>query len=108
MTELHTVKVTCPHCGPRVVRASSLHISAPSTETGLFAFTCSNCRGEIWHAAEADTLFLLKSAGAQPLRGVAPLELTEHHEGLPISWDELLDSHQTMRDHCCPQDELTG
>lgn len=108
MAELQGVKVNCRACGPTVVQPSDLHVTPTDTGTGLCVFVCPSCSREVWQAADASTLLALRSVGAQPLEGVAPLELTERHQGLPISWDELLESHEAMRDHCCPQDELTG
>lgn len=108
MAEVQGVKVTCRECGQVVVVSSEVRVTRTAAGTGLFAFTCPDCAREIWQAADASTLLLLKSVGAQPLEGVAPLELTEHHQGSPISWDEVLVTHEAMRDHCCPQDELTA
>jgi hypothetical protein len=108
VAELQGVKVSCRHCGLVVVRSSDVQITRTAEGTGLFMFRCPTCRREVWQAADAGTLLVLKSAGAQQLEGVAPLEMTEHHQGSPITWDELLETHEAMRDHCCPQDELTA
>jgi len=59
-------------------------------------------------AVTGDTALRLLLLGAAPMSGSRPLELTEHHDGSPLSWDDVLDAHEAMKDHCCPQDELAA
>jgi hypothetical protein len=74
----------------------------------MFEFSCPICRRDVWQAADATMLLQLRSSGGTALNGLAPLELTEQHVGPAISWDELLEAHEQMHGHCCPQDELTA
>jgi hypothetical protein len=108
MAEVKALKANCRRCGDVIVPTSDVRVTAAAFGTGLFVFDCPICGCEVWQASDTGTLLMLRSAGATSLEGATPLELTELHDGLPISWDDLLDAHEVMRDHCCPQDELTA
>lgn len=104
------VTVGCRRCGPVVLAPVAIRVAdtgADNGADGLFAFTCPMCGRQIWQAADAGTLAALRGLGAPPFTGAAPLELAERHSGARISWDELLDAHELMTRHCCPQDELS-
>ena len=106
MAEDRTVRITCRRCGPVVASPSEIGVTGGDSG-GLFAFTCPSCGRDVWQAADAGTLAVLRSVGAPEVTGVAPLELVEPHAGPPITWDDLLEAHQVMSGHCCPQDELS-
>lgn len=108
MAEVKALKTNCRRCGDVVVPTSDVRVTAAASGTGLFVFQCPTCRHEVWQASDAGTLLRLRAAGAMPVQGPAPLELTELHDGSPISWDDLLEAHEVMRHDCCPQDELTA
>ena len=106
MAELSTIPVECQRCGELDVAVSEVRRTPIDSGVGMFVFTCPICRREVWQAADAGTLLQLKSSGVSPLAGTAPLELVEPHLGPAISWDELLEAHEQIDGHCCPQDEL--
>jgi hypothetical protein len=108
VAQIRELKVSCRGCGHVVVQSRDVRVTRTAAGLGLFVFNCPTCHREVWQASDANTLLLLTSAGAQSLEGVAPLELLENHKGSPISWDELLEAHEGMLHHCCPQDELTA
>lgn len=108
MSEAREVTVACRTCGPVVLATRDVRAarSQTSPDEGLFAFTCPRCGRDVLQDAPATTVALLFASGARPLSGLVPFELAEQHAGPPITWDELLDAHEQMSTHCCPQDEL--
>ena len=104
MDEDRTVTVTCRRCGPVTVAPALMAVAGAGD--GLFEFTCPRCARQVWQAADAGTLAVLRSVGVPEAPGAAPLELAERHVGAAISWDELLEAHRALTSHCCPQDEL--
>lgn len=111
MYEDRVVTVSCRRCGPVALAPVAIRVAAAGGRDdadGLFGFTCPVCARQIWQAADDGTLEVLRGIGAPVLTGPAPFELVEPHRGGTISWDELLDAHELMSRHCCPQDELSA
>lgn len=103
------IEVSCRRCGRTTVRIDALSVARRETlADGLVGFVCPLCSYEAWQAVPGDTALRLLLLGAAQMSGPRPLELTEQHDGSPVSWDDVLDAHEAMKDHCCPQDELAS
>lgn len=89
-----TIKATCPGCGDVKLRPRDLRVRVcADTDEGTYAFACPRCRGLVAREATPRILSLLVSAGVHTEVWHQPAELFEHHEGPPISADDLLDFH---------------
>lgn len=103
------IEVSCRRCGATSLPVQRIAVArGHNVSDGLIAFRCPSCANEAMQAVANDDAVRLLLLGAAPMPGPQPLELTESHAGASVSWDEVLDAHEAMDGHCCPQDELAG
>jgi len=104
-----SIQVSCRRCGEATIQVRELTVARDETiADGLVAFRCPLCTTEVFQAVDGDQAVRLLLLGAVEMAGARPLELTEQRGGSAVSWDEVLDAHEAMKDHCCPQDELVS
>jgi predicted RNA-binding Zn-ribbon protein involved in translation (DUF1610 family) len=103
-----TIRASCPTCGDvefttREVRA----LLCSTTNEGSYAFVCPECHLAISKPAEARVIDILVASGVSLSVWHMPAELDEVHDGMAISYDDLLRFHfDIQRDDWIH--ELTG
>jgi hypothetical protein len=87
------VKATCPTCGDIELTPFDLELricSAPVAST--YVFTCTVCEKVVAKpASDGRIVTLLTSVGVPTVHWELPLELTETHNGPPLTLDDLID-----------------
>ncbi len=87
------VKATCPTCGDIELAPPDLELricSAPAAST--YVFTCTVCVKVIAKSAcDGRIVTLLTSVGVPTVHWELPAELTETHDGPPLTLDDLID-----------------
>ena len=87
------VKATCPTCGDVELAPTELELRLCSTPAAsTYVFTCPECDKVIAKpAADGRIVTLLGSVGVPTVRWDLPAELTETHDGPPLTLDDLID-----------------
>lgn len=95
-----TIRATCGDCGDVEMTTRDVRVRVCSADdTGTYLFRCPTCRRTVVKAAEARTIDLLVASGVERELWDLPRELVEDRPaGPPISHDDLLDFHETLRD----------
>lgn len=90
-----TVRAQCPTCGDVQLQIDDLTVRVYSNDdaTNEYRFRCPGCDQLVHREASARIVDLLLSAGAPQERWRWPAELSEVHEGPPLTPDDLLDLH---------------
>jgi predicted RNA-binding Zn-ribbon protein involved in translation (DUF1610 family) len=87
------VKATCPTCGDVELTPADLELricSAAAAST--YHFTCTACEKVIVKSASDHRIVtLLTSVGVPTVVWELPAELSETHEGPPLTLDDLID-----------------
>lgn len=92
-----TIKATCPGCGEVDLTADDvlLRIGA-GTSPNTYGFSCPRCSEFIEKPADERVVRLLLSGGVMPTLVHIPAEAMERKDGPPLTYDDLLDFHQTL------------
>jgi hypothetical protein len=87
---VRAVLVTCRACGTVRLGVDQIGVrTCLSDATVAFHFRCPDCRLAETGAVATEAVALLRAAGVCFVEWVHPLELSEPHNGDPISLDEL-------------------
>jgi hypothetical protein len=92
------VKATCPACGDVELAPEELKLRVCSMpDASTYHFVCTNCRQiVVKSAADERVVQLLSSVGVPVVNWDLPAELSERHDGEPITLDELIDLHELL------------
>lgn len=94
-----TIRASCSDCGDVELTTHDVHVRiCDDTNEGTYSFRCPHCRMTVVKPAETRTIDLLVASGVSFTTWRLPAELSERHEGEPISHDDLLDFHHLMSD----------
>ena len=87
------VKATCPRCGDVELEPSDLELRVCSVvEASSYNFTCPRCEEIVVKpAADGRVVTLLQSVGVPTILWELPKELSEAHDGPPLTIDDLID-----------------
>ena len=96
--EVATIRATCPECGDIELstRQVTVLVCADNNQ-GSYAFRCPDCLLAVSKPAEDRVVDVLVSSGVRLSVWQMPAELEEVHEGPPITHDDLLDFHFSLR-----------
>lgn len=89
-----TVKPFCPTCGEVELQSDKLKLEICSnySQLSFYSFSCPRCLKTVRKPADDDTISLLvNDAGVHPTQWYMPAEALEPHQGMPISYDDVLD-----------------
>jgi hypothetical protein len=87
-----TIKTSCPVCGDVELTPPQLRLVVCSrSELSYYSFACGQCGDEIRKPADDEVVALLVSGGVVAERWVIPAEALEQHDGMPITYDDVLD-----------------
>jgi hypothetical protein len=95
-TDQARVLAECLWCGPVEFALHGLRFHVAEADQGLLEFSCPSCGRLNLRALGPTELASLAGVGATPGEGPAPFELLEEHAGPPITWDDLIDFHQSV------------
>ena len=94
-----TIRASCPTCGDVELTTADVRVRVCiNDDRGEYSFRCPICRMTVVKTAEPRTIDLLVASGVALDTWALPAELHEHHEGAPISHDDLLDFHDLLAD----------
>ncbi len=96
MSEMTTIRATCPQCGEVEMGASSINLCVRDEDgEGSYSFTCPSCGDAIEKPADKKVVMLLLSAGVDVTRvdEAAPVVADPHPDGPPLTADDLIDFH---------------
>ena len=88
------VKATCPSCGDIELAPADLElrVCATSSDASTYHFTCTECENVIVKSAsDSRIVTLLASVGVPTVHWELPAELSETHDGPPLTLDDLID-----------------
>lgn len=89
-----TIRASCPTCGDVELTTGDVQVRVCSTNNeGAYLFSCPDCRMAVTKPAEPRIVDLLVSSGVRMSVWQLPAELNEPRNGLPISYDDLLEFH---------------
>lgn len=83
----------CPQGGDYVVEARLARVMVDERAQPFLEFPCPGCGTYVACPLEERSALRLISLGLRATASRAPAEVTEVHEGPPLSADELLDFH---------------
>ena len=87
-----TIKTSCPVCGDVELKPAQMRLVVCSrSDWSYYAFACTTCRDEIRKPADEEIVALLVSGGVVAERWVIPAEALEEHDGVAITYDDVLD-----------------
>ncbi|HWH35653.1 MAG TPA: hypothetical protein VNT56_10100 [Acidimicrobiales bacterium] len=91
------VRATCPDCGDIEVGSAEVRARVCVDDNqGSYAFRCPVCARATAKPAEARIIQLLVGAGTPLTMWRRPAELSEAHEGPPLSYGNLEEFHQLL------------
>ena len=87
------VKATCPQCGDVELEPADLVLRICSiADACTYHFSCPRCEKIVVKpAADGRVVTLLQSVGVPTVSWELPAELSETHEGPPLTIDDLID-----------------
>lgn len=92
-----TIRVTCPDCGDNELAVNDLKARVlADTDHAEYRFRCADCGMVSVKPLEPRTLELLASAGVHISTWTLPAELSETHDGLTITHNDILDFHALL------------
>jgi len=102
------IEAQCHWCGTVKVRLADLRCAVDPKDqgAGLCEFACPLCDGLALVPSTQGAIEALANQGARGIAGNAPFEILEHHSGVALSWDDLLDLHLALDRTSIPQAEL--
>lgn len=93
-----TIRATCPDCGDVELTTRQVTVLVCSDNNqGSYAFRCPDCQLAVSKLAEDRVVDVLVSSGVRLSVWQLPAELTELHDGPPITHDDLLEFHFMLR-----------
>ena len=100
-----TIRASCSDCGDVELTTSDVTVRVCTHDnSGTYSFRCPDCEMTVVKPAEPRTVDLLVASGVKLQAWDLPAEMSEVHEGDPISHEDLLEFHQLLND----DDELTA
>lgn len=98
MSEMTTIRATCPRCGEVEMGAQAILLSVREEEgEGTYSFTCPVCDDTVEKPADRKVVMLLLSAGVDVTRlgDPEPAAAAEDTKGEapPLTSDDLIDFH---------------
>lgn len=88
------IKASCPECGDVEMSIGEVQVAlCTTTDHGSYAFRCPGCRMAVSKPIDGDVVDVLVASGARLSVWELPAELSEAHEGGPITHDDLLAFH---------------
>ncbi|MFV2039281.1 MAG: hypothetical protein ACC660_03470 [Acidimicrobiales bacterium] len=104
-----TIRASCERCGDVQLTTSDVTVRmCVSNDEGEYRFECPACADLVVRHAEQRTIDLLLAAGVEFVTWALPAELFEHHDGDPISHDDLIDFHTFLENDIALATELQG
>ncbi len=93
-----TLEGTCPRCGDVKLVPDDIELWVCSRRIASFyRFVCPVCRSLVVKPAGEQVMLILAGAGIMPHAWFYPAEWDESHEGPPLTVDDLLDLHESLR-----------
>jgi len=97
-TPVATIRASCTTCGDVELTSRDVAVRVCAADNqGSYAFRCPSCRLAVSKTADAKIVDLLVSSGVRLSVWHLPAELSELHEGAPISYDDLLEFHYAIQ-----------
>ena len=94
-----TIKACCPGCGEIDLVADDILLRIGAVPTSnTYGFSCPDCGDFVEKNADDRIIRLLLSGGVMPVPLHIPAEALETHSGPPLTFDDLLDFHQSLAD----------
>jgi hypothetical protein len=94
-----TIRATCPDCGDVDLSVPDLKVLVCLTTCeGAYTFQCPGCLLAVSKPAEGEVVDLLLAAGVELSAWDLPAELSEPHDGPPLTTDDLIDLHFALQD----------
>jgi predicted RNA-binding Zn-ribbon protein involved in translation (DUF1610 family) len=96
VSEMTTIRATCPQCGEVEMSASSILLCVRDEDgEGTYSFTCPTCGDAVEKPADKKVVMLLLSAGVDVTRigDAAAFMADVRPEGPPLTADDLIDFH---------------
>jgi hypothetical protein len=94
-----TIKACCPGCGEIDLVADDILLRIGAVRTSnTYGFSCPDCGDFVEKKADDRIIRLLLSGGVMPVPLHIPAEALEIHNGPPLTFDDLLDFHQSLTD----------
>jgi hypothetical protein len=88
------VRATCPACGDVELPLSALTLQVCVDDcSSVYAFACPACRARVSKGADDVVVDVLLASGVELAVWSYPAELSETHEGPPLTLDDVLDFH---------------
>jgi hypothetical protein len=92
-----TIRASCPTCGDVELTAKNVKVHICTTNNaGSYSFVCPDCQLAVSKPAEPRIVDLLVSSGVRLEVWHLPAELEEAKQGLPITYDDLLEFHYDL------------
>jgi endogenous inhibitor of DNA gyrase (YacG/DUF329 family) len=99
------IRATCPTCGDVEMKPKDLRLRVCTrADWSTYAFNCPTCTDEVKKPADEEIVALLMGGGVKATPWHIPAEALEAHEGLPLTYDDLLDLALELKLH----DALAG
>jgi hypothetical protein len=93
-----TIRASCPTCGDVELTSRDVTVRVCAADNqGSYAFRCPACELAVSKPADPKIVDLLVSSGVRLSVWHLPAELSEVHEGAPITYDDLLDFHYAIQ-----------
>lgn len=93
-----TIKAMCPHCGEVELTPDDIELRVCTyAPASYYTFECPACQQEIQKPADDRVVQLLISGGVPATVWELPGELSERHDGPPLTIDDLLDFHLLLQ-----------
>jgi rRNA maturation protein Nop10 len=89
-----TIKATCHRCGEVELTPDDIELRVCNiASASYYTFVCPVCLEEVRKPADDRVVQLLISGGVRAVVWQMPAEVSEIHEGPPLTLDDLLDFH---------------
>lgn len=92
-----TIRASCPDCGDVELTTHDVTVRVcAADDAGSYAFRCPSCTMAVTKTAERRIVDLLITSGVTAEVWHLPAELSEVHDGPPLSHDDLLAFHELL------------
>ncbi len=93
-----TIRASCPECGDIELTTKDMKVRVCAADnSGAYVFRCPECQLAVTKSAEQRIVDLLVSSGVVLEIWRLPAELSEVHEGNPLTHDDLLEFHELLQ-----------
>lgn len=93
------VRATCDECGDIQVTAEDVVVRVClDDQRASYVFSCPICHVPVARPLGTRLVELLASSGSPVSLWHLPAELSEHHDGDALTYDDLLDFHERLQD----------